>query len=77
MTFLMQFWTEMIQVHPKVDTLIEIAEKTRGQLDVTIQHFDRMLELNKRSIPMLRLYGVLCLEVLGRHGARTGASLHC
>ena len=65
MVSLVRFWTEVLEENPNIDSLIEIAEKTRSQLDVTIQHFERMLELNKRSVPVLRLYGVLCLEVLG------------
>ncbi len=50
---------------PDVDKVITIAEKARSQLDATIRIFERMLELNRRAIPAMRLYGTLCLEVLG------------
>ena len=68
MVSLIQFWSLLLGTEPDIDSLIVIAEKTRYQLDVCMQHFERMLELNRRNIPLLRLYGILCLDVLGDIG---------
>jgi len=68
MVSLIQFWSLLLSAEPDIDSLIVIAEKTRYQLDQCTRHLDRMLELNRQNIPLLRLYGILCLDVLGDIG---------
>jgi len=65
MRTLIEFWTEIMHHRHNINKLATIGEHARLQLDAIIHNFDKMLELNPNSVPILRLYGILCLEILG------------
>jgi len=62
---LVQFWTELLSSAPDIDTLSTLGYSARTKLDITIANYDRLLQLNPKSIQILRAYGLLMLEVTG------------
>jgi len=65
MRTLIEFWTEVMNVRPDIDKLATTGERARTYLSTAIAQFERMLEINPQNVYISRLYGVICLEILG------------
>jgi PAS domain-containing protein len=64
MRLLIEFWTELLRDAPDIDLLASVGHRARSELTVVQAHYDRLLQLNPASVPILRQYGVVQLEAL-------------
>jgi PAS domain-containing protein len=65
MRALVQFWTELLQPEPRVETLAVMGKTARAYLSQVTSVFEQMLVLHPTSSPTMRLYGQVCAQVLG------------
>ena len=64
MRALIEFWTELIQVHPDIEKLSSTGQRARRQLNKAVVHYERALEVNPENVEMLRTYGAFCLDII-------------
>ena len=62
---LIQFWTLLLGLDPNVDDLAILGHSARQLLARAQHEYEELLKLNNRSIPVLRTYGVVLLDVTG------------
>lgn len=58
------FWTELLTKQPRVDKLSVLGEKAHRALNLSIYHFKALLKINTQSIPVMRAFGRVLLDVL-------------
>jgi PAS domain S-box-containing protein len=62
---LLSFWTELLRPLPDADALITLAVAARAQLQTCHVNYKALLEINPNSVPVLRTYGLLLLDLVG------------
>jgi len=62
---LVEFWTELLKPAPDIDTLAQVSHAARILLARGTQHYDKLLQINPSSVPVLRTYGAIVLDLLG------------
>jgi PAS domain-containing protein len=65
---LVQFWTELLTSRPDIEELASLGHRARAKLTSTQAHYERLLALNPSSVPTLREYGLVQLEILNDTG---------
>jgi PAS domain S-box-containing protein len=62
---LVDFWTQLLRKEPEVDSLSRISHNARRLLMRASAHYDRLLDINPVSVPVLRTYGSIVLDIFG------------
>jgi hypothetical protein len=65
MRSLIQFWSELLHPDPQIEKLAVTGTTARAHLAQVTALLEQMLVLHPLSLPTMRLYALLCMQVLG------------
>jgi PAS domain S-box-containing protein len=62
---LVDFWTQLLTDAPDIDIMSRLSHDARRLIARSAANYDRLLEINPSSVPVLRTYGTIVLDILG------------
>ena len=60
-----EFWSELLRSAPDINMLSQLGHMSRTAMTKASYNYDKLLEINPNSVPVLRSYGVFVLDLMG------------
>lgn len=61
---LVEFWSHLLKPLPDIELLAQQGHVARSAMSKATNHFEKLLQINPNSVPVLRAYGTFALDVL-------------